>query len=771
MINRGATALLIWALSVLAVSAAKHEVNLKTDLLEARYFTDRNEFQLIAKPSGVVFVKTAKFTSPGGKAATTTVKDPVFGNGRAIEVYSTNGHCDRILLFPGLPFALLRSTVRNNESETQVLKQYEPFNATVDIGRPAGTVKTLGTGGLLPPDNNPGSYVWLALADPASRNGVIAAWLTHERGSGVLFTEIGNDQNAWGLRPRIDYGRLRLAPGQSADLETLALGYFDDARLGLEEWAEVFAAKNRITLPVQPTGYCTWYSDPNGGASDEKHLQELTAFAATNLAPSGFSVVQIDDGWQAGLSTNGPKRNFTTNAAQGPYPSGMASIASAIRKHGLMPGIWFMPFAGTYYDPFFKDHQDWFVKRADGAPYETDWGGTCLDLTNPDVLAYLRDNIHRIAHDWNFGYFKMDGLWTGTATRQQYVNEGFKDDNIGDAVHKNPNKSNIEAYRDGFKTIRQAAGTNVFILGCCIPQNMRSYGAAMGMVDAMRIGPDNGSGWDSLKCGPTFGSRHYFLNRRVWYNDPDPVYVRTNVPLNEARLICSWVAIAGQLNLSSEWLPGLPAERLDILKRTMPSHGLLPRPVDLFDHPLPSIWLLTDPRKDGPRDIVALYNWGNQPETFSETLEHIGLDPETEYQAFNYWENQVAGPFTNQLACTVPAHSCAILALRPMANHPQVLSTSRHVTQGVVDLAEERWNNSRDTLQGRSLVVAGEPYEIRIPLQTKGAKWKPGKVSATCPNRPEVPTASLAVDNGLLRLTLNSRISGEVHWSVSFEKP
>ncbi len=482
-------------------------------------------------------------------------------------------------------------------------------------------------------------------------------------------------------------------------------------------------------------------------------------------------MVQIDDGWQAGISTNGPKRNFTTNAAQGPYPSGMASIASAIRQHGLMPGIWFMPFAGTYYDPFFKDHQDWFVKRADGAPYETDWGGTCLDLTNPDVLAYLRDNVRRIAHDWNFGYFKMDGLWTGTATRQQYVNEGFKDDNIGDAVHKNPNKTNIEAYRDGFKIIRQAAGTNVFILGCCIPQNMRSYGPAMGMVDAMRIGPDNGSGWDSLKCGPTFGSRHYFLNRRVWYNDPDPVYVRTNMPLNEARLICSWVAIAGQLNLSSEWLPGLPTERLDILKRTMPSHGLLPRPVDLFDRPLPSIWLLSDPRKDGPRDIVALYNWGNQPETFSETLERIGLDPETEYQAFNYWENQVAGPFTNQLACTVPAHSCAILALRPVASHPQVLSTSRHVTQGVVDLAEERWNNSRDTLQGRSLVVAGEPYEIRIPLQTKGIKWKPGKVTATCPSRPETPTTALAVDNGLLRLTLNSRISGEVQWSVSFEKP
>ncbi len=61
----------------------------------------------------------------------------------------------------------------------------------------------------------------------------------------------------------------------------------------------------------------------------------------------------------------------------------MKAVADDIKAHGLTPGLWFMPFAGTWNDPFFKNHQDWFVKREDGKPYDTDWGGTCLDMDDP----------------------------------------------------------------------------------------------------------------------------------------------------------------------------------------------------------------------------------------------------------------------------------------------------------------------------------------------------------------------------------------------------
>ena len=287
-----------------------------------------------------------------------------------------------------------------------------------------------------------------------------------------------------------------------------------------------------IELPPQPAGYCTWY---HARASDEKQIVEQAEFAAKHLKPFGFSVVQIDDGWQDGAkSKNGPKKVFSRAAEKGPYPHGMKPTAEAIAAQGLVAGLWFMPFAGTHDDPFFKEHQDWFVKQADGTPYDTKWGGTCLDMTHPGAREYLRENVARI-RDWGYRYFKMDGMWTGTATKQIYVNDAYKPDGMGDAVFHDPNKTNIEAYRDGLKLIRETAGRDVFILGCCAPQNMRSYGGAFGLVDAMRIGPDNGPGWSGLLRGPTYGSRHYHLHGRIWYNDPDPVYVREKVPLEHAR--------------------------------------------------------------------------------------------------------------------------------------------------------------------------------------------------------------------------------------------
>ncbi len=128
----------------------------------------------------------------------------------------------------------------------------------------------------------------------------------------------------------------------------------------------------------------------------------------------------------------------------------------------------------------------------------------------------------------------------------QYVNLAYKDDHFGDAVLHDPDKTNIEAFRSGLKLVREAAGKDVFLLGCCASQNMRSYGGAFGLVDAMRVGPDNGGGsWKSVLTGPRIASRHYHLNGRIWYNDPDVVYVRPSLSLDQARANASWVADHG----------------------------------------------------------------------------------------------------------------------------------------------------------------------------------------------------------------------------------
>jgi hypothetical protein len=387
-------------------------------------------------------------------------------------------------------------------------------------------------------------------------------------------------------------------------------------------------------------------------------------------------------------------------------------------------------------------------------------------MTHPGAREYLRGMVKRITQEWGYRYLKMDGLWTGSATEMGYINDAYREDQIGNALFHNSDRTNIEALRDGLKLVREAAGPEVFLLGCCAPQNMRSYGGAFGLVDAMRIGPDNKAQWPALTRGPSYGSRNYHLHGRVWYNDPDPLYVRVSLPLHEARLICSWITVSGQLSVSSDAYADLPAERLDLLKRTLPSHGLRPRPVDLFEQPIPRIWLLTDQRRSPRRDVIGLFNWDDRETTLEYPLDRLGLDRGTEYAGFDYWSNTLVPPVKDRLRATLPPHSCAVWAVRPGAEHPQLLSTSRHITQGMVDVVEEKWNADAGVLSGVSRVVGGDACELRI----LPGVWKAASVSLGDKEQATEATAALQEGAGLVRVTLRSPESQEVRWQVRFAR-
>jgi hypothetical protein len=284
------------------------------------------------------------------------------------------------------------------------------------------------------------------------------------------------------------------------------------------------------------------------------------------------------------------------------------------------------------------------------------------------------------------------------------------------------------------------------------------------LIDAMRVGPDNGPGWRALLRGPTYASRSYFLNGRVWWNDPDPIYVRQSVPIEHARLICSWVTVAGGLSLCSEWLPALPADRMDLLKRTMPSHDLPARPVDLFDNDPPRIWLLTDDRTEPPRDLIGIYNWTSEPLKIDESLERIGLPGDGPYVAFDFWSNRFIPPFKGRLRTTLPKESCQVLSVRRVCGHPQLISTSRHITQGMVDVVWEKWEGN--SLSGASRVVGGDVYELRIMTPEKNCKVASVSVSSTDAAAGVKITDERAADG--VRVKIESNDNREVSWTVRF---
>ena len=697
-------------------------------------------------PAAVRFVRT----EPGGDAqvfASMTIPSGTLASekdGRV--VLQTAGY--RLTASPSgdSPFLLLDVQPVSDGAQTRLDKITLP-PIRFETAAPE-TLRAFGSGGLSPLDARRGSYAFLGLVNPETNAGLLAGWLTGRKGSGVFFAEGGTERAS--IAGQIDYGALPL-PAESDAGETMILGIFDDLRDGLEAYGDALARRNGVRLKPAPSGYCTWYCNKNGGCGTEESTAEFAKAAAEKLVPYGMDFFQIDDGWQLGAGTNGPRKNFTAHDPKGPYHSGLKKTADRLASLGLTTGIWFMPFSGNFDDPWYADKQDLFVRSAidyplpgetntrrfpsidqkKDAPYESFWGGTSLDMSNPKTREYVADEVSRIVKEWNCRYFKIDGLWTGAAIEQLYVNDEYLPDDIGSQRFFDPALTNIEVYRLGLETVRKAAGDDVFILGCNVSQNMRVMSASIGYVDAMRIGPDNGASWEGICRGPWRATNRYFYNGRVWWNDPDPVYVRDEIPLSHAQTITSWAAISGQLYAFSDWLPDLSDERINVLRRTMPNHQRkTARPVDLFTSDLARVWVLTDTAAENRlprRDVIGIFNWnGTDAESFRLSAETLGIPEAKEYVLYDFWGDRFlsGGGSAGAIDISVPPASCLIAAARPVTDDRAILlSTSRHVTQGIIEIEKETWDQKTETLAIEIDPLKGAlaeelPYQLRL--------WRPG---------------------------------------------
>ncbi len=689
--------------------------------------------------------------------------DADYGQNTAVKVTAANGDSQTVALYASLPFAVTSLLLKNSSSTAREVNKLPVLTASLPV-LPANAI-SLGTGGLKPASDGVGSYAWAALANAHSGDGVVGGFLTHEKGNGVLFP--GSNDHRATVSARLEYGRLIVPAASTVQSELFAIGWFADARLGMEAWADAVARKLHHKLPAMPIVYCTWYDNVHGGSSDQKALAELSEFAARTLKPFGLGTIQIDDGWQMGdPHGNGPRKNFSQYDPNGPYRDGMKATADKIAADGLRPGLWILPFGGSYNDAFFAKHQDWFVKTAEGKPFDTAWGGTALDMTQPGAIDFVRGEIAQSVSAWGYGYLKLDGLSTGVGVHPQYVNDAWKEDNLGDGYFSVPTKPHIEVFRDGLRMIRNAAGPTTFILGCCAPQNMRSYAGVFGLVDAMRMGPDNGGNFKNWLVSPDFGSRNYHLNGRIWWSDPDPMYVRDSIPLASAECIASWNALSGQMVSLSDWLPGLPENRLELIKRCIPGHGVTARPVDIFESWPPRMWTVSDTRAGHTRrDVVGLFNWSEKPSEYRVAFKKLGIPAAREYSVYDFWAKRLLSPAKGELALSVPGEACRVLAIRPSLPHPFVISTSRHVSQGILELTGEDWNPGSSTLSGVSEVVGADNYELRV-VATKRALLA-ASVSA------EDVAAGVSVtsehEGDLLRVHIASPTGRKVAWKIIFQ--
>jgi hypothetical protein len=110
--------------------------------------------------------------------------------------------------------------------------------------------------------------------------------------------------------------------------------------------------------------------------------------------------------------------------------------------------------------------------------------------------------------------------------------------------------------------------------------------------------------------------------------------------------------------------------------------------------------------------------------------------------------------------------SVTLLSFHEKKDVPQLLSTTRHVMQGAVEIEDIRFDTSNNVLSGVSVAPMGSSYSVIVYIPDT-YQWSPkqGKLYDDFENY-----TVKKVDNTILRVYLQFDNATKINWKVGFEK-
>jgi hypothetical protein len=495
-----------------------------------------------------------------------------------------------------------------------------------------------------------------------------------------------------------------------------------------------------------PSGWCSWYYYYRG-LTEAEALKNLD-WMAQNLVPFGAQYFQIDDIWQAKGDADNREWRDWSGVNEKNFPHGMKWLAEQIKARGMKPGIWLAAFGQSNSDLVKSNPKVWLVNDK-GEYVDAGWVGKYLcDPSGPEGQAYLTELFSRLSRDWGYEYFKIDGQPTTVQllTRHQ-------------KSLRNPALAGDEAYRAGLNAIRKGIGPERFLLGCWgTPTD------GIGIFNGSRIGGDVAASWRGFSPAIDCTMRWYFTHNIAWYADPDTLLVRPPLTLEQARCWASLYGLTGQLLMASDNMYQLPADRVEILKRVFPAADITP--MCLYPQQgRPRIFHLAAriPGEGMVRDVVGLFNWEERSNSLD--LKFADINPDwagAPVGLYDFWNKRYLGRFKDHVLLSQRPTSCHVFSAFVVHQRPELISTSRHITQGGFDLAQADWEPDIHAWSGVSRCVANDPYTLTFLLDTPQSAWVIKRANTSGP----APSIQLEGDVG--HVTFTPQQSGEVVWRVEF---
>ena len=331
-----------------------------------------------------------------------------------------------------------------------------------------------------------------------------------------------------------------------------------------------------------------------------------------------------------------------------------------------------------------------------------------------------------------------------------------------DAYRTGKESGGIDGFRKGLTLGREIVGPETFINGC--------WGTpleGLGLMNGCRTGPDTGNEPHTARIVVKW---NYLNNIGLWC-DPDAAANLHKASVERARLNALLRALTGQQYLTDDVWTEVKPEVRRVWQQSFPSLDVRPNnlyPIEAWrDY---DMLALRVGRPWGNWDVVGLLNYEGQPAEKILDLTRLPLEAD-EYHVYDFFARRYLGKFAKEtkLPRLLGAYEGQAFAVVPdVPDRPVLLSTSRHVGQGALELKDVVWKEEPAepgkaqakawSISGTSThLVAGDPYELAFAP----GPYRVASVKASVP-------AKASADDNALRVTLTPEKSGAATWQITF---